>query len=325
MKNNNFSDEHLEKMFKSYYKAKIPYTFHIRHTEEKEIVKKHRGVLRYSIAAICVALVLLSVSLMNNFSNYSDEYSNSIVGSKKGNNNGFIITALALENSNNTEYHKKTITQEKTVIGRAIYKINEYYCFNSDDLLLASSFDPNIMEPEGNYDKKIAYPQIKGYHISLNISGENIESFDISADSGHFNYSQNNKDFEKSVSSHISEADIPYIIDNEHMDTYDYDNAQKNIKYSKSKLLFWYPDISKLEADISKFAGLSKEEAYNSCKKSDFDKYYKAQTEFLKNNKLSDYISDTFSITLHYNDNTTETVKIQVSADDNGNYTLNYK
>ena len=36
-------------------------------------------------------------------------------------------------------------------------------------------------------------------------------------------------------------------------------------------------------------------------------------------------IEEYITLTLHYNDNPTETVKIQVSADDNGNYTLNYK
>ena len=103
----------------------------------------------------------------------------------------------------------------------------------------------------------------------------------------------------------------------------------KNIKYSHKKTLFWYPDIDSINNAVDSYAketaGITYDDIYETCKKSDFDKYYNAQKEFFEKNSLNELVKDSINITIHYKNKSTKIVAVNVSLNDKGDFVLNYE
>lgn len=327
MKNNKFSDDYIDEMLKKYYSRNIKYDFKVK-DKKRNIVTKEFPIIVVSLVAICILLVGLPLYLNNNKTpdiNVTTSTSNSSRVEKE--NRGFSVRAY----SNNYGYQNseveapKNLSENKTSIGKAIYLKDMYYFFNDYGWYMGKTGNKNSCMGEPGQYEKVKYNEIIGYYIKLEIVGDDIKSFDISADSGYFSYSNYNYNFDREMGDYVSNDNIDRVIDN--IGGFDYGHNQKDIKYEKDKLLFWFPDIEKLKEDINNYSDISEEEIYRNSEntnKYNMDRYYKAQDEFIEKYGFDNYITKNFIIDVHYNDGTSETVNIEVSLDDNDNCILNY-
>lgn len=330
---NRFNDEQLDEMFKTYYSRKAPYTFRVKAAPTNKSRHGHRNAVKYALSVVCVLLVVFTFGFAFNGS-FVNKFVNNNAGTEPAKpavkyDDSFIIKAYTAEISDKYS-SAQSIGKEKSVVRGGVYEVNQYFYFNSDNIYVLSTTNAEAY-PESETDYTMAvYPKIVGYHVALDIYGENIESFDISSNRGRFNYSEYNRELESEIDFDITPEIIARMYDNEHQDgSYDYYNSQKNIKYSHKKTLFWYPDIDSINNAVDSYAketaGITYDDIYETCKKSDFDKYYNAQKEFFEKNSLNELVKDSINITIHYKNKSTKTVAVNVSLNDKGDFVLNYE
>lgn len=328
MKNKDYEiNDELDEMLKKYYGRKPVYNF--RYKKEKRGKTKFAGRKFFKYAAVLLLAVTVAAAAMI-FATNLGEPSATQSASGLPKDRGFLITAYAAEVSSGDESAvTKNISTIDTVVRGGVYAVDRTYFFNSDNKYVYSISGEAVgNNSENDSYKKEVYPELVGYHIALDILGEDIKSFDVASSRGNFNYSEFNRNFENEIDFDMTPEIVAKIFDNAHIDSYDFSESKSNIEYSGKKMLFWYPDMEALKKAVDDYAlstvGVTYSDVFKTCDKSDFDKYYGAQTEFFEKNSLNSYIKDTIKITVHFNDGSSESALIEVAVNDNGDFVLKY-
>ncbi len=322
---NKFSDEQLDRMLKRYYSLDPLCEFTVNENHKHQRAVK-QNLIRGLAAAACLIFIFVGILIYSNNFKYilphnqntnSNENTSAQSGGQK---NPFIIQAYAAELSESSDSKTKTITDKELVARGGVYIIDNYVTFNKDNFYLSMSDEYPL-----NTDERImVYPKIVSYHVSLDIMGDNVKSFDVHSDRGYFNYLKANRDFEQAVNFDVTPEIVSKIMDNPHLDSYDYGNNAIGIEYSSDKTLFWFPDLSAVDKDIKALTGINKDDIFKTCKKETFDKYFEGQTQVLAQKSLNDYVADTIRFTLYFDDGSKGCVNVGVSLDSNGNFIVNY-
>lgn len=301
MRNNkDISDERLEEMLKNYCRRQPERYFKFR-TEEK--IMKRKSTFRYAAVTLCVLLVLFGGFAVLRHTVFS--------GINEKSTPGFIVTAYAAEPENGENQGTKLDGVSTKISQQAL--VNKSYADRQFDLQ-GNQINSDETSVEDIQTVKNAC-QLGYNYIGLEVSGDNIVSYDISTDNGEFNYvdSEEMKKYKGSGNTDRSIIDKYFHKGQTISDIpVDKNNPHKSI-------VSWYPSADKLFNEINSETGLA----------GDVDSYYvqydvmsKFSPEIDKRlNTAEDYtkyFGTDISITVHYNDGTSETGKINVTLDENG-------
>lgn len=255
----------LEKMLKDYCNVKPPYTFTIRQEENNMKSRK----TKIFAAACCAALVLLCGTLFtigsaNRQKALPEEDIRTSTDTKMESRNFFVKAFAEGEDDNSQEL----ITSAKRI--------------NKDN--------PLIVKDNSDSSKALAID-----HIALEITGDNIENYDVKSENGnlHF-YVINNESThlltEKNISPEGTVQDY-FALGSELFD------LPANVGgANRETYLFWLPDLEKIDNDAESFE--EKCELLQSAE--DYNKYF----------------GDTITVSVTYKDGRTETAHIEITFDD---------
>lgn len=299
------SEDRLDEMLKNYCHREPQYIFNVR-TEEK--VMKRKPTFRYAAACLCVAVLLCGGLIALQYTAFNTSTENNPSSGSKAHNTipSFIVTAYAAENN---EFSGTELSGVDTKICPFIPTVMKEYSdieYNSQGISVSGD---NPLEYGESSATLTNICNLRLDKITLEISDENIDSFDVSTGNGYFNYlnmdayreyhNSEGSDTDKYFKMGTSINDIPY--DNENPD---------------NSIVYWFPSSDKLDSEIREITGLEdvSYEYYENAKivSSEKENLLKTAEDFTK------YFGGTITITVHYKDGTTETGKINISFDENG-------
>ncbi len=303
------NNDRLDEMLENYYGRDINESFAVR-LEEKTMTK--RNIYRYALAGLCVA-VLLSAGLFagNIFGGTSD----------KAIPVGFSITAKAADIPASQPKKIDSVAKavcEKNYGACGVLKTDSEARFGEDGILIddADEYGTNFPE-EGERITTVAQKTLYFRGMNINVSGDNISSIDLSCQDGKFTVVD-------------MEAMAKYKNSGNDGDIDKYFKSSKEIKGIQYKEggdnaidISWLPSDDRFNAEIMKTEGL---EEIDYTHMDDVLKVSEATDKLLQSAEdYNSYFGDALTITVHYNDGTSESANIEVSYDDNGGFLVNYK
>ncbi|MCQ4114098.1 MULTISPECIES: hypothetical protein [unclassified Ruminococcus] len=262
---------------------------------------KRKPNFRYAAACLCVATMLCGgfIALQHTvFSENSDSSKADL---------GFIVTAYAAEpnSSNGTK-----LNSVDAKISPFIPTINKELSSREYDSQGKQISEDNPLS-EGETPTVLNDVCGLGFdNISLEISGEDIESFDITSDNGYFNYVNmdayreyhNNEgtNIDKYFKKGNSIIDIPFDSEN-----------------PNNSIVNWYPSSEKLNNEIEETLGLNVEDYYNDYETAkavspEIDIRLQSAEDF------TNYFGATIKITVHHKDGTLENGRVCITFDEKG-------
>lgn len=307
MRNNKeISEERLEEMLKNYCRRQPKHYFKYKADKAEEKTMKRKPSFKYAAVTLCILLMLFSGFAALQYTVFS--------GINQNDPPGFFITAYAAEPENG-ENQGTRLDGVSTKISQQALVIKSCADRQFDSQENQTDSNTNSAGDGENTQTVKNACQLGFNYISLEVSGDNITSYDISTDNGEFNFVDTDE-MEKYKGSGNTDRSI--------IDKYFHKGqtisgipVDKNNPYKS--VVTWYPSADKLFKEISNETGLP----------GDIDSYYISYDIMNKfspeiDNRLhtaedyTKYFGTDISITVHYNDGTSELGKIHITLDENG-------
>lgn len=267
-------------MLRNYCSRKSQIAFSARTEEQK--MKANKTIFKISATAVCLVAVL-SAGIFSSllFGRYKSQ--------ETGVPSGFSITAYAAENE-----------QEPVVLSNIKTELSS----NGGE----NSFPDIVVDYNERYGKLISVEP-----ITFSISGKKLESIDFSCGNGYLNYIiPELKEQKLNGDNYISQDD--YFKKGKKLENVPYKNG--NPHYAN---VYWYPG----DRDTKELSEYLAQHGYTDDELSELyetdDELARLRKEFRDkilntSEDLTDYYGDTITVTVHYNDGTTESADIEVAV-----------
>lgn len=257
--------------------------------------KSKKIIIWASLAAcLCAVSVTYAVIYKNNF---NKPVNNSEVLSTTNRSSDFHIYSLPKVLSENSENSKqkvllspvKTLLDSNTGIHAITYTVD----FKSD----GSPYDERDTSYSGNIIKQDLF-DISPDSIEFSIASDAVEYYNVTVKNNCISYQSDSTVFSGQKSF-------------------------ENIKISDNGFITWRPTCEKFSTEILSITG-KEEPDYNSniLDRTAYSDAEKTVYDSIKN--FDEYFGDTLTFELHYKNNATKTVYVNISINENGNYMVNY-
>lgn len=257
--------------------------------------KSKKIIIWASLAAcLCAVSVTYAVIYKNNF---NKPVNNSEVLSTTNSSSDFHIYSLPKVLSENSENSKqkvllspvKTLLDSNTGIHAITYTVD----FKSD----GSPYDERDTSYSGNIIKQDLF-DISPDSIEFSIASDAVEYYNVTVKNNCISYQSDSTVFSGQKSF-------------------------ENIKISDNGFITWRPTCEKFSTEILSITG-KEEPDYNSniLDRTAYSDAEKTVYDNIKN--FDEYFGDTLTFELHYKNNVTKTVYVNISINENGNYMVNY-
>lgn len=257
--------------------------------------KSKKIIIWASLAAcLCAVSVTYAVIYKNNFNKPVNNFE---VLSTTNSSSDFHIYSLPKVLSENSENSKqkvllspvKTLLDSNTGIHAITYTVD----FKSD----GSPYDERDTSYSGNIIKQDLF-DISPDSIEFSISSDAVEYYNVTVKNNCISYQSDSTVFSGQKSF-------------------------ENIKISDNGFITWRPTCEKFSTEILSITG-KKEPDYNSniLDRTAYSDAEKTVYDSIKN--FDEYFGDTLTFELHYKNNATKTVYVNISINENGNYMVNY-
>lgn len=287
MSKNRISDEQLDKMLTNYCNRKPQYTFRLK--KEAKAMKK-RSVIRYATACLGVALLVCAAIFVPNLTSADKQEGSSATDNNSYTPAGFFVTAYAAETDETDLSEGVKIDGVDTVI---------------------ETDNPNF-----DYDSRGLIQNLSFGRVGLEISGENIESFDVSTDNGRLMWVNEDimEEYKKDNKPIPDDKIADYYKQGQSLSgiAFDNDNPQRS-------MVDWVPSGEKRNEALSKATGI--ENVENPSSEEELETISAKEKELIQTSEdVTEYFGGTVSVTVHYKDGASESCKIKISFDKNGYY-----
>ena len=277
-----------------------------------------RNVFKYALAGLCVA-ALLSAGL----------FAGNVFGSSGGSSGGmlpigFSITAKAADIPESQPKEIDNVVKavcERNYGACGVLKTEGETRFGEDGILIddADEYGTNFPE-EGEKITTITQKTLYFRGMSINVSGDNISSIDLSCQDGKFTVVDTEAMAKYKNSGNDGDVDKYFKKDKE-IKGIQYKDGSGNDDNAID--ISWLPSDDRFNAEIMKTEGMDE---IDYTHMDDVVKVSEATDKLLQSAEdYNSYFGDTLTVTVHYKDGTSESADIEVSYDDNGGFLVSYK
>lgn len=281
----------IEEMLVTYGKRTAPYTFRVKAEAQKQ---RPSISFRAVIATACALMLLLTGVTVFKVARDTE------VSQGDAQDRGFVISVQATS-GNEVELGEEAVCLdlEKPLVKKSV-GISDFHKDGSP----SSEFNP--ASGEDVIYKELTTISIES--LGLKISGEDIESYDVSSAQGELIW----VDFKAREIYKETGAQTDYFHRGSEFENLEPFDEEDPYTYVVS----WYPG-ELLNKDIFEATGVDPTEKNLTLDK--MSKISEATDELLQSGEdFTKYFGDVLTVTIHYNDKTTETVEIKITLDEHG-------